>query len=760
MNWAAMASVSSKCEITELTEDLKGVGNVCPQSAKYAIEDDINCLFESIKIRNSIRASTRDSLHKNASKRPMRGSLSPAYGIGISEPVSLKQALRGLCISQASEMAAMKRLSKPVTPSGHSEAGAMKSLYKAVVIETNGSGNPVNKGKANVVEITLGRETVLSTSAQSDIHGILFTRAVKKVKSLTTESHVEELRSHLRKMKHAKSPPVDSSKNATKCEYLVAVNGIENSHPRRVDVRKSTVDGSQFQRPAFSNKRFMKKLKREPHSASCCSSPAAQKFDEVVGQCACEHLDHRADLGLAFEEGIIKDRHIPTAERIEGENPSSAENATFSSEYESKHPIARADEGYRPADKVESSQSSKSSIGDYRSTTATSSSESSNLSSSSHRNESRPHMSKNLRWEAIGSVRKNQGTLNMKQFKLLKRLGCGDIGDVYLAELMGTSCLFALKVMDSEFLKTGKKMLRAQTEKEIMQMLDHPFLPTLYYHFSTEKLSCLVMEYCPGGDLHVLRQKQPARCFSEHAARFYLAEVLLALEYLHMLGVVYRDLKPENVLIREDGHIMLSDFDLSLRCAVNPIILTSSSPDKNAPPKKVSSPYTESSCIDPFCLHRSWQVNPLPQLVVEPTSARSNSFVGTYEYLAPEIVKGEGHGSSVDWWTFGIFLFELLYGRTPFKGSSNEETLSNVVSQSLIFPGNPIVSFHARDLIRGLLVKDSENRLGSIKGAAEIKRHPFFEGLNWALIRCAAPPELPVIRETHYAEEIVGFKEF
>lgn len=235
-----------------------------------------------------------------------------------------------------------------------------------------------------------------------------------------------------------------------------------------------------------------------------------------------------------------------------------------------------------------------------------------------------------------------------------------------------------------------------------------------------------------------------------------------------MLGVVYRDLKPENILVREDGHIMLSDFDLSLRCAtVNPMVLKSSSPVME-PAKKSLSPCTESSCIDPFCLQPSWQVScftprllsaaaksrkmktelaaqvsPLPQLVVEPTNARSNSFVGTHEYLAPEIIKGEGHGSAVDWWTFGIFLFELLYGRTPFKGSGNEDTLANVVTKSLKFPNSPMVSFHARDLIRGLLVKDPESRLGSVKGATEIKQHPFFEGLNWALIRCAIPPELP-----------------
>lgn len=235
-----------------------------------------------------------------------------------------------------------------------------------------------------------------------------------------------------------------------------------------------------------------------------------------------------------------------------------------------------------------------------------------------------------------------------------------------------------------------------------------------------------------------------------------------------MLGVVYRDLKPENILVREDGHIMLSDFDLSLRCAANPMLLKSSSPVYETP-KKMSSPCSDSSCIDPFCLQPSWQLScftprfltaaaksrklkselaaqiiPLPQLVVEPVSARSNSFVGTHEYLAPEIIKGEGHGSAVDWWTFGIFLYELLYGKTPFKGSSNEETISNVVSQCLKFPQSPMVSSHARDLIRRLL-KEPENRLGSAKGAAEIKQHPFFEGLNWALIRCETPPELPKI---------------
>lgn len=137
------------------------------------------------------------------------------------------------------------------------------------------------------------------------------------------------------------------------------------------------------------------------------------------------------------------------------------------------------------------------------------------------------------------------------------------------------------------------------------------------------------------------------------------------------------------------------------------------------------------------------QVSPLPELIAEPTDARSMSFVGTHEYLAPEIIKGEGHGSAMDWWTFGIFLFELLFGKTPFKGSGNRATLFNVVGQPLKFPETLVVSFAARDLIRGLLVKEPQNRLAYKRGATEIKQHPFFEGVNWALIRCASPPEIP-----------------
>jgi len=221
-----------------------------------------------------------------------------------------------------------------------------------------------------------------------------------------------------------------------------------------------------------------------------------------------------------------------------------------------------------------------------------------------------------------------------------------------------------------------------------------------------------------------------------------------------MLGIIYRDLKPENVLIREDGHIMLTDFDLSLRCAVSPMLIRLSNPDPESLKKYNQAHSAQQACVQPSCVVQPSctapttcfgprlfskskkvrkpklevvnQVSPLPELIAEPSDARSMSFVGTHEYLAPEIIKGEGHGSAVDWWTFGIFLYELLFGKTPFKGTGNRATLFNVIGQPLRFPEYPVVSFPARDLIRSLLVKEPQQRLGFKLAAIEIKQHSFF----------------------------------
>ncbi|RRT51636.1 hypothetical protein B296_00021423, partial [Ensete ventricosum] len=249
------------------------------------------------------------------------------------------------------------------------------------------------------------------------------------------------------------------------------------------------------------------------------------------------------------------------------------------------------------------------------------------LPSAPSRLSSKPHRSSDPAWAAIWS-RAVDANLGPRDFKLVRRIGSGDIGTVYLCRLRdeASQCAYAMKVVDKLALKKKKKLERAATEKRILRVLDHPFLPTLYADFdASPHYSCVVMEYCSGGDLHTLRHRQPRLRFSvaatrfhsicfgnwtvsfhpplyegrnhirscdrpaerrhlfcsvlplmsftlDSVCRFYAAEVLLALEYLHMLGIVYRDLKPENILIRADGHIMLSDFDLSLESTASPTI--------------------------------------------------------------------------------------------------------------------------------------------------------------------------------------------
>lgn len=799
-----MARLPGSSEITELLDDPASKLNKGAQKhhnvkhiEKYCIEDDINKLFEAIEIRHSSRG-VKDMTSKHVMKRPMRSSPSRASGIGISEPVSLKQALRGLCISQASELAAVKKqLPKASRLSTVSETGAVKRLFGAVIVEANDPEHHDDRGIQNLVEISLVPEgsmvDSLHKSPESEKVPVqeqcTFEDALKhKVSEIAAESNAPyqstDGYNYLKEVSGQKTTlelPHSSTGNCTDKVELVRDQMVPsvNEAPaaaivadREYEQDLNLVSCSSFFgagnkvinptsnspsliKPVFRSKTFFKKkvlssfTSRPKHSNGGTDSDlscSTTEFPPQTPECAQRNNQK--------EEVEVSSSSLKSGFAKLGLSSNNCNKA--------RSILTQSDERSRSKEKGQMSQSSKSSIGDYSSTTSLS--DESYLSGSS-RSGYRPHMSKDLRWEAIACVQKQHGDIGFRHFKLLRKLGGGDIGNVYLSELRGTKCLFAVKVMDNYFLTSKRKMTRAQTEIEILQILDHPFLPTLFAHFTNDKYSCLVMEYCPGGDLHVLRQKQPSNSFSEQAARFYVAEVLLALEYLHLLGVVYRDLKPENVLVREDGHIMLSDFDLSLRCAVNPTLVKSSSPIIALPKK--SSPCS-ASCIDPFCLHPSWQVScfgprflsteaktrkvkadlaaqvsPLTQLVVEPTNARSNSFVGTHEYLAPEIIKGEGHGSAVDWWTFGIFLYELLYGRTPFKGSGNEDTLANVVSQCLKFPASPTVSSHARDLIRRLLQKEPENRLGAVRGAAEIKQHPFFEGLNWALIRCSTPPEMP-----------------
>nr|AML76934.1 putative LOV domain-containing protein [Ehretia acuminata] len=330
----------------------------------------------------------------------------------------------------------------------------------------------------------------------------------------------------------------------------------------------------------------------------------------------------------------------------------------------------------------------------------------------------RPHKKDNASWEAIRKITANGEKIGLGHFKPIRPLGCGDTGSVHLVELKGAGQLFAMKAMDKSIMLNRNKVHRACIEREIISALDHPFLPTLYASFQTSTHVCLITDFCPGGELFNVLDKQPLKIFKEDSARFFAAEVLVGLEYLHCLGIIYRDLKPENILLQEDGHVVLTDFDLSFKTSCKPQVI------KHAVPKR----------------RRSSSQLP-PTFVAEPI-AQSNSFVGTEEYIAPEIITGSGHSSAIDWWALGILLYEMLYGRTPFRGKNRQKTFSNILYKDLTFPSSIPVSLAARQLIHALLNKDPASRLGSMGGANEIKQHAFFRGINWPLIRCMSPPPL------------------
>ncbi|KAG1397102.1 hypothetical protein G6F58_011586 [Rhizopus delemar] len=241
------------------------------------------------------------------------------------------------------------------------------------------------------------------------------------------------------------------------------------------------------------------------------------------------------------------------------------------------------------------------------------------------------------------------------------------------------------------------------------------------------------MEYCLGGEFFRALQLRPGKCLSEEGAKFYAAEVTAALEYLHLQGHIYRDLKPENILLHQSGHIMLTDFDLS----------KGSHPPGKPSIIKSTSPHTPPSIDTKSCVN----------------NLRTNSFVGTEEYIAPEVIKGCGHTSAVDWWTLGVLIYEMMFGKTPFKGSGRNETFSRILHCDVQFSEQPMpykthISNQGKNLIRKLLHKEELKRLGSRAGASDIKAHPFFKNINFALLRHCTPPIKPLVEKPNGIDAI------
>ncbi|EEY19135.1 serine/threonine-protein kinase nrc-2 [Verticillium alfalfae VaMs.102] len=308
------------------------------------------------------------------------------------------------------------------------------------------------------------------------------------------------------------------------------------------------------------------------------------------------------------------------------------------------------------------------------------------------------------------SIKVRDVEVGPQSFDKIKLIGKGDVGKVYLVREKKSTRLYAMKVLSKKEMIKRNKIKRALAEQEILATSNHPFIVTLYHSFQSEDYLYLCMEYCSGGEFFRALQTRPGKCIPEEDARFYAAEVTAALEYLHLMGFIYRDLKPEN-------------FDLSKQSdpGGKPTMIIG----KNGSTKEASLHIDTRSCIANF---------------------RTNSFVGTEEYIAPEVIKGSGHTSAVDWWTLGILIYEMLYGTTPFKGKNRNGTFANILREDIPFPdtaGTPQISTLCKSLIRKLLIKDENRRLGAKAGASDIKAHQFFRTTQWALIRHMKPPIVP-----------------
>ncbi|KAF2086626.1 kinase-like protein [Saccharata proteae CBS 121410] len=292
-----------------------------------------------------------------------------------------------------------------------------------------------------------------------------------------------------------------------------------------------------------------------------------------------------------------------------------------------------------------------------------------------------------------------------EDFDTISCLGKGSYGTVLLVKQRGTGRLFAQKQLRKAHLTGHKKLVeQTKTERIILENVNrHPFVVKLYYAFQDHEKLYLILEYAQGGELfHHLAME---RMFTEEVAAYYMAEMVLALEHLHRtVGVVYRDLKPENCLLDSEGHLLLTDFGLS----------------------KVT--------VD--------------------EGDTCNSMLGTAEYMAPEVILGKDYGMAVDWWSLGALGFDLLTGSPPFTANNNAKVQEKIVKQKLQLPY--FLGPDAKDLLTRLLRKEPSKRLGANmpKDLQAIKSHRFFRKINWAKLakRELEPPIRPLITDPELAE--------
>ena len=282
--------------------------------------------------------------------------------------------------------------------------------------------------------------------------------------------------------------------------------------------------------------------------------------------------------------------------------------------------------------------------------------------------------------------------ISLKDFTVVQLIGKGSFGEVFLVKQKFTGELCAMKVLKKEKIFAQNLQKYVLAERNILSYINHPFIVSLKFAFQDREKVFLILEYCAGGNLSGCIHRFGR--LSEEVARVYLCEILLAIAELHRRGIIYRDLKPENVVLDERGHALLTDFGLSKEGVLDNVSAT--------------------------------------------------SFCGSVAYLAPEMIRRQGHGKPVDWYLFGVIMYEMLTGKPPYYNTDRQLLLYNIENAKLKIPAR--LSDEARDLLRNLLRRDPLKRLGTVGDAEEVKSQGFFSGVDWGKVfnKELSPPIPPV----------------
>ena len=278
----------------------------------------------------------------------------------------------------------------------------------------------------------------------------------------------------------------------------------------------------------------------------------------------------------------------------------------------------------------------------------------------------------------IFSKDKDIKKVTLNDFKMIKVIGRGTFGKVCLAQYKKTKKYYAMKILKKNVILEHDQIKNILLEKKILENLNYQFLVGMDFCFQTQERIYFVMNFIRGGEL--FNHLHECKFFPEKKARFYSAIIGLSLEYLHTHGIVYRDIKPDNILIDEDGYLKLADFGMAKMLK---------------------------------------------------DQEKAFSICGTPEYFAPEIITREGHNKSADWWSYGVLLYEMLCGIPPFYSKNTKKMFELITKAELKFPKLINISEEAKDLIQKLLIKDQEKRLGTEGGFEAIKKHSFFKGFDF-----------------------------